>query len=657
MRRTERAMKQQGRISFRLLELAIFFVWLCAGPCGVWAQGALGSSPSASAPQAEAPAKPANSLGDFIVEMFKMHGDKTLCTSTGEPYGPQAFITVRDGLINELRQAGQKSASSDTLARALWTRYPCPFSPARAELLPARAKDVEGVWIFPQTSESLRFSRLLDRDTRNSMTGPVPVVCEAVAYFPEGELRTSLVAGRLECPYKSAGDMASSRQQPLVSSWKMLRPGRLSVERTDVPNHIEEWDVHVVVMPFDVRGVTFRVGDLIQYQRKVSTGDSNASLQFRHLRALPSPPATPEEALWRQREEAGSFFVRQAALLSMLRQECAHMAADAKAGPDAVAREWWQIHQSDLEASVWIGEQVLLRRRAKESPDRVPLADLKFLQAFSEAMEVDRLGAFQGQLPTGQSCARALRRYTLQSGDSVNPDASTGIGRAFEFSETLKQVRMDPDYRPRSRTFEEAIPVAKEMLLTDVAIREAMRRSDGAAVMAGIRSLVDSGDVRAAHQLGLFYLNGRFVSRNPLSAAAWFYNAWSMGAADGVNALGVMWRDGAGTEVDNVRALAAFGAAATIALRGNDKAALQRARGNYSRLALSARSEEVSRATCMSWGELVQAAHDWVLGASAVPLRNRPEILQQPLLDPVSLGAKVPQQGACAAASGTSPTR
>jgi hypothetical protein len=215
----------------------------------------------------------------LISDMFNMHDGKTLCSD-----GATSLQKIRADVVEQLRSQGSgETVTAQAVAVALWTRYPCPFSPFRAELRPASAKDVEGVWVFPESDQQYRFG---PRSDQPSPGGPLPVRCEAVAYYPDRDLRTVIVASQRECPFRKAADVDIARVNPRVSDWKMLRDGRLSVTRTDVRNHIEEWDIYAVTAPFQVYTMQFEPGDLVAYVRRENGNEVNAATQFRHLKRL-----------------------------------------------------------------------------------------------------------------------------------------------------------------------------------------------------------------------------------------------------------------------------------------------------------------------------------------------------------------------------------
>lgn len=225
---------------------------------------------------------PPDPLGTFIMDLFKRNEGDTLCTegSTGLPQ-------IRASLAEHFKGIGidpKQHISAKDVAIALWTRYPCPFSPYRPQLRPASAKDIEGVWLFPESSQKYRFG---PRANHKPAPGVEPVRCDAVAYYAGGELREAVVRGKVECPFRSAVDMEVSRADLRTASWEMLRDGRVGVTRTDVEGHVEEWDMFVVTEPFQVHDLRLQAGELVAYLRRESRNELNAATQFRHLQRLP----------------------------------------------------------------------------------------------------------------------------------------------------------------------------------------------------------------------------------------------------------------------------------------------------------------------------------------------------------------------------------
>lgn len=220
-------------------------------------------------------------MAKFIQDMVQMHQEKTLCID--KTSSPQA---IRANVVAYLKTTGEESSvTGKSLAAALWALYPCPFSPSRQELRPATDKDIEGVWLFPGSSQKLRFP---PQSSRQSPAGHVPVKCDAVGYYANGELRHAVIAGQaMSCPFEKAADLDVARKNPRVANWALLRSGRIGVTRTDVANHVEEWDVFSVVAPFSANDVQFAAGDLVAYVRKENGNEVGAATQFRHLKRLP----------------------------------------------------------------------------------------------------------------------------------------------------------------------------------------------------------------------------------------------------------------------------------------------------------------------------------------------------------------------------------
>jgi hypothetical protein len=97
------------------------------------------------------------------------------------------------------------------------------------------------------------------------------------------------------------------------------------------------------------------------------------------------------------------------------------------------------------------------------------------------------------------------------------------------------------------------------------------------------------------------YLNGRLVQKNPIEAYRWFYAAWSLADYNGLNAMGVMLRDGIGISRDLPVAQAAF-LLTTVVTR--DNVARDRAQSNSDRLMPQIDADDVRRIACFSLGSL-----------------------------------------------------
>lgn len=219
-------------------------------------------------------------MDKFILDMFNAHQGNTLCMLGNVP-----VPVVRSMVVDQLKATGVSgNATQQQVETAVWTRFPCPFSPYRAELLPATAKDVEGVWLFPHDSQPYRYgpkSPLQPTDPAKA------VACEVVGYFSGGELRTGMVLGaKRACPFRKAADINPARKAPRVASWSMPVDGRLKIARSDLKDYVEEWDVYAVTRSFQALNMEIKAGDLVAFLRKDKDNDVNAATEFRHLQRL-----------------------------------------------------------------------------------------------------------------------------------------------------------------------------------------------------------------------------------------------------------------------------------------------------------------------------------------------------------------------------------
>lgn len=232
-----------------------------------------------SAALSDEPDPPKDPLSRLVWDMYQMHHTKTMCI-----VNRTSLADVRANVIDYLKIKVGDSLTSRAVATAIWTLYPCPFSPARPELRVAARKDIEGAWLFPGSSQKLRFG---PRSSQPSPAGPLPVKCDAVGYYPDGRAKHVIWAGDTPCPFQTAADLDSVEKSPQVTSWSLMRDGRVSINRTDVESHIEEWDMYTVTSPFSVHGFNFSAGDLLAYNRRDNGNELGIATEFRHLKKLP----------------------------------------------------------------------------------------------------------------------------------------------------------------------------------------------------------------------------------------------------------------------------------------------------------------------------------------------------------------------------------
>lgn len=223
---------------------------------------------------------PIDVVNKAIVSVFQMNNAKILCLNSDS-----SLPIIRKNVDAYLRKQGTENPpSANEIAKAAYTLFPCPFSPYRDELRPVAAKDIEGVWLYPEASQKLRFG---PKSPMWSKLAAMPIKCESVAFYPDGETRNTKIAGQMACPFSSAKDMDASSLNPKVASWQLAKDGVVKISRTDVQGHIEEWEIFIVVKVFEIAAVQFKAGDLLAYLRRERGNDFNASTVFRHLQRLP----------------------------------------------------------------------------------------------------------------------------------------------------------------------------------------------------------------------------------------------------------------------------------------------------------------------------------------------------------------------------------
>lgn len=191
---------------------------------------------------------------------------------------------VRPAVQNELRRIGVPAPTANQVAKTFYTMYPCPFSPNRPQLQTATQGDLEGAWLYPESSQKYRFP---PQSPAWQQARALPIKCDGIGFHSEGEMRTTRIAGtQAACTFKNANELEAIRRFSRVASWSLIREGRLNVSRTDVSNHIEEWDVFVATADFEAKGLQVNKGDLIGYLRKEQGNDWNIATTFWHIQKL-----------------------------------------------------------------------------------------------------------------------------------------------------------------------------------------------------------------------------------------------------------------------------------------------------------------------------------------------------------------------------------
>ena len=244
-----------------------------------------GASTTNKSRSAEAQTSAEDALSRLIWDMFQMHQSKTVCV-----VDTTRLSSVRESVLRHLRVSDGQTVTTQQVATAIWELYPCPFSPDRPQLRLAMGHDIDGAWVFPARSQKLRYG---PKSPEKPPMGNFPVSCDVIGYYPDGEVRHVISAGPAPCPFKKSMDLDAVRTLPRVASWAWERDGRIRISRTDVANHIEEWDVYVVLAPFSVYGVDFLAGDLLAFNRRSQGNEVGATTEFRHWQKLPNDNKGP----------------------------------------------------------------------------------------------------------------------------------------------------------------------------------------------------------------------------------------------------------------------------------------------------------------------------------------------------------------------------
>ena len=213
-----------------------------------------------------------------LVSAFQRDNGKLLCTSNGG-----SLREMRERLNSYIKDIdATKESSYPVLAAAVYTAFPCPFSPVREELKVATKSDLIGTWIVPVLSGKFRHGPRSSAWSANPALPPIK--CEGISFCESGEYRVMQIRGNFDCP--TPEKMQAMHTMPKVQSWEILPSNRVKISRTDVPAHIEEWDIFSVKTGFDLFGVTFAAGDLVAYLRREPGNEINAATTFRHLAPL-----------------------------------------------------------------------------------------------------------------------------------------------------------------------------------------------------------------------------------------------------------------------------------------------------------------------------------------------------------------------------------
>lgn len=320
-----------------------------------------------------------------------------------------------------------------------------------------------------------------------------------------------------------------------------------------------------------------------------------------------------------KRNAASVFASVQEVSLFLLLGECTHLMANSSVSMSMVAQGWFDRNKPEMEAArVWL-DRYLSNLKITNSE--------KYKQASTELVRATNTGLLQNtrvffarKQPDLVSCEKAAKTFSTPQIDLKNIALNSGYEQFAEFPATLARIRAEPNFSvPPHLKFgmDEAaqnIVGVGNMASLD-ASEAAKERGDGLGRIAVFKSMAERGDGHAAQQIGVIYLNGQQVERNPVNAYRWFYAAWSLSEMEGLNALGVMTRDGLGVPVNLPLAEATFYLAKSAA---RNREAFDRALSNLDRLENRISPEEKSRIACMSLSSLDDALRAPIRGFDAL---------------------------------------
>ena len=301
-----------------------------------------------------------------------------------------------------------------------------------------------------------------------------------------------------------------------------------------------------------------------------------------------------------QRNAAAAFVLTREASIPPLIGECTHLLRGTPTNVESIFRGWYERNRPELEtAYTWLN-RYLSDLKAK-SPEMHQRASNELMRSVSTGGLQSIRSIFKRQLPNQSMCEWAVKTFAVQQLDLKNIARNPGYEQFGEFARTLERIREEPGFKPEKLQIGYENAAAFRIGISNMASLDAAEaakeRGDGQARLAVFQSLANRGDGAAAQAIGMMYFNGDLVPKNPIEAYHWFYAAWSLADYDGLNAMGVMLRDGVGINRDIPLAQAAF-MLATVAAK--DKSAHDRAQSNAERLGPQIDADATRRISCYS---------------------------------------------------------
>ena len=316
-----------------------------------------------------------------------------------------------------------------------------------------------------------------------------------------------------------------------------------------------------------------------------------------------------------KRNAAATFAAVREASLFLLLGECSHLMANSSSSMDVVARGWFERNKPEMEATYSWLDRYLSYLQAKD-PEAYRRASTELVRSTGSGVLQTARVFFARKQPDLTSCEKAAKTFSFPQLDLKNIALNPGYEQFAEFPATLARIRAESDFSVpphlkfgMDKVAQNIVGVGNVASLD--AAEAAKERGDGIGRIAVFKSMAERGDGQAAQQIGVMYLNGQQVEKNPIDAYRWFYAAWSLSEMEGLNAMGVMTRDGLGVPTNLPLAVATF-YVAKAAARSRD--AFDRALGNLDSSENRISPEEKSRIACMSLKSLDDALRTPIRG-------------------------------------------
>jgi hypothetical protein len=309
-----------------------------------------------------------------------------------------------------------------------------------------------------------------------------------------------------------------------------------------------------------------------------------------------------------KRNAVALFATSREGSLFVLMGECGHLMGNSSLNMEVIAREWFDRNKPEMEATyVWLDQYFSHLKSTDLTAFQRASNELVRAQG-SSLLQVTRI-FFARKMPDITSCEKAAKTFSIQQLDLKNIALNPGYEQFSEFPQTLARIRAEPNFFvPQHLKF--GFDKAAHQL-TGVgniasldAAEAAKERGDGLGRIAVFKGMAERGDGKAAQQIGVMYLNGQQVKSNITDAYRWFYAAWSLSEMEGLNAMGIMNRDGLGVPVNLLLAQSAF-YLAKAAARSQD--AFNRASNNLESVVNQAGPDAKLQIACMSLSALDDA--------------------------------------------------